>query len=102
MTNERTHKEYLSELLQDPEEAEAFLSVAFDDFLSTNDTESFLHALHTLALAKGGVSKLAKKTGLNRQNLHRIFSNKNKTVPKLDTIAKVLNGLDLKLAIETI
>ena len=52
-----------------------------------------------IAKAKnGGITAIAQKTGLNRQQLYRMFSNKGN--PTLKTLHLILKSLGFKLAIE--
>ncbi|MCH9689721.1 MAG: transcriptional regulator [Gammaproteobacteria bacterium] len=66
--------------------------------LNHNDAEALLVALRNIADAQGGMTELARKTHLNRQNLYSILSKKGN--PRLDTFGIVLKGLGFKLTIE--
>jgi probable addiction module antidote protein len=82
--------------LQNKEEAACYLNIAFEEYLKDNDTKSFCLSLYYLSLARGGVSKIAEETGLNRENLHKIFTGKRK--PRLETLNQLLSP-EFKLAI---
>ncbi len=84
--------------LKDPEEAYGYLQVALEEYQEDNNLEAFLVALKNVASAQGGMSKLAKATKLNRQNLYRILSEKGN--PRLDNFGTILKGLGFKLSIE--
>jgi len=90
---------YLSfrkELLKDlkaNEEAAAYLDAALED----ESKEAFMLALRDVADAKG-ISELAKKSGLNRENLYKILSEKGKPQPGGQSF--LLESMVLKLAVE--
>jgi len=86
--------------LQDQKTAEAYLSVALEEYQEDDDTEAFLLALRNVAEAKGGLGKLAKDTKLNRQSLYQTLSSKGN--PRLITLGKVLKALGFHLSIEKV
>jgi probable addiction module antidote protein len=94
----RSYREYLIEELQDPEEAQAYLNAAFEEYESDKHLEALMLALHTVAQAQGGLSLLAKKSQINRQNLYKIFAGKRS--PKWETMEAILHGLGFKLSLE--
>lgn len=96
----RKFKEALHEDLKDPFEAKAYLEVALENYEGDKDTEAFLMALRDVADAQGGISKLAQRTHLNRQNLYRALSNRGN--PKLETIGTILHGLGFKFSIQSL
>lgn len=96
----RTFKEVLREDLKDPVEARAYLEVALENYEEDHDIEAFLMALRDVTEAQGGISKLAQKTHLNRQNLYRALSSRGN--PKLDTLETILHGLGFKLSIQSL
>ena len=100
MTKLRKFKEALHEDLKNPLEAKAYLEVALENYEEDKDTEAFLMALRDVAEAQGGISKLAQRTHLNRQNLYHVLSKRGN--PKLDTIGTVLHGLGFKLSIQSL
>lgn len=93
----RQHRDYdesLRERLQDTELALAYLNEALAD----EDQRVFLLALkHVLAAQGGDMTSLAEEADLNRQNLHRILSNKGN--PQLKSIRSILHALGLELSI---
>lgn len=93
----REFREYLKEKLKDPEEAVCYLNTALEEYEKDQDTEAFLLALRTVTEARGGISELAKKTNLNRQNLYRTLSGNGN--PRLNTLETVLHGLGFRLSI---
>jgi probable addiction module antidote protein len=93
-----SYQKNLIDALSNSEEATAYLKVALEEYETDKDEESFLLALRNVAQAQGGISILAKKTHLNRQNLYRALSKGgNPTFQTLDTI---LHGLGFRLSIE--
>ena len=89
----KSWKEYLLRSLHDPEEAAAYLNAALED----EDLRVFLLALRDVAEARG-VSTVAVKSRLNRENTYRILSSKGN--PQLSSLAAILSALDLRLSIE--
>ena len=54
-------------------------------------------ALRNVVEAQGGVSHLADKTKLNRQNLYKVLSSNGN--PRLATLGKVIHALGFRLSI---
>lgn len=96
--NTADYHEHLIESLRDPEEAIAYLKVALEEYEQDGDREFFLIALRNVAEARGGISKLAKKTHLNRQNLYRALSGKGN--PTFETLDAIFHGLGFRLSLE--
>jgi probable addiction module antidote protein len=92
-------QDYLVEKLQSPVEAQAFLDAAIEEYEEDGDTEAFMLALRHLTEAKGGISKLAEATHLNRQNLYKVLT--GKTSPKLETTFSIMRGLGYHLKAES-
>jgi len=84
--------------LRDPKECYAYLQVALDEYQEDNDADALLIALRNVAEARGGITKLAKKTHLNRQNLYKALSKTGN--PRLDTFGMILKGLGFHLSIQ--
>jgi len=91
-------RDYLIEKLRDPEETAVYLSVALEEYEEDQDVDAFLLALRTVVDARGGVSELAKRTGLNRQHLYRALSEKGN--PTWSTLGAILTGLGFRFTIE--
>ncbi|MCK4516164.1 MAG: putative addiction module antidote protein [Spirochaetaceae bacterium] len=92
----RTSVDYesgLKEALADPEEAAAYLNAALED----NSQDVFLMALRDVANAHG-LTRLARETLLNRENMYRILSENGN--PQLSSLRTLLDSLGLKLAVE--
>lgn len=69
----------------------AYLSVALESY----DATHIAQALGTVARAKGGITRLARMTGLSREALHRALSDGGN--PEFATVVKVLKALGVKL-----
>lgn len=98
LKNTTSYHEEFVESLKNPEEAFGYLQVALEEYQQDSDTDALLVALRNIALAQGGITKLARKTRLNRQSLYNILSKKGN--PRLDTFGTIIKGLGFKLAIE--
>ena len=94
----RSFRECLIEDLTNPEEAINYLQVALEEYENDQNIAAFLLALKTVTFASGGISTLANRTSLNRQNLYRILSPQGN--PRLSTLENILHGLGFRLSIE--
>ncbi len=79
-----------ADYLTTPEDCVHFLN----DALETKNPAQIAQALGVLARAKG-MSEVARKTGLNREGLYRILSDKGN--PEIATILRVLQVLGVEL-----
>lgn len=70
-----------------------------EEYEKDNNKEAFLTALKDVADAQGGLSVLAERTNLNRQNLYRALSGKGN--PQFNTLAAILNGLGFRIVIQS-
>lgn len=85
-------RDYLiDDLKKNPDEVAVYLEVSLEEFEKDGDIKALLLALRTVAEVQGGLGVLAQKTGLNRQNLYKIFG--NKVTPKFSTILLIIKGL---------
>lgn len=90
-------KKYQDELirsLRDPLEASKYLNAALEE----KNTKIFLLALRNVAKSFGGLPKISKKSGLNRENLYRMLSKKGN--PEILSLKAVLKSVGLRLAVE--
>lgn len=90
--------ENLIESLRDPDEAIAYLRVALEEYEQDGDRKFFLQALRNITEAHGGMSLLAQKTHLNRQNLYRALSDNGN--PTFETLDAIIHGLGFRLSVE--
>jgi len=81
-----------AEYLETDEDIRIFLRDAAED----GNAAVFLHALNTVARAKG-MSEIARKTGLTRASLYKALA--EGANPRFDTISKVTRALGCKLAV---
>lgn len=92
---DRSYDDFLEETLKSPKQAVAYLNAA----LTEGEFENFLMALRDVAkVYGGGMSKLAKKTGLNRENLYTILSKKGN--PGVWTLETLLEAMGFRLAVQ--
>jgi probable addiction module antidote protein len=92
-----SHDEALVRELQDnPAFAAEYLKAALDD---ASEPTPLLIALRRLAEAQGGVAKVAKLAGIERESLYRALSPKGN--PRLSTLVAVTKAMNLRLTVET-
>lgn len=86
------YESYLYPALRDDDaHARRYLTGCFND-----DYEpTFLGALRDVVLARGGVAKIAKAAGLNRESLYKTLSRGGN--PEVNTLRKILTALGLKV-----
>ena len=87
------HHDYLIKKLKNHKYALGYLNACLED----GDEGVFLLALHDVAEAQGGVQKLAKKAGLNREHLFRMLSPRGN--PKLSNFQSVVSTLGWKISL---
>lgn len=88
-------KEYLSE---SPENTAGYLETALEEYEEDGDIKALMVAIQRVAEINGGMTELAKKTNLNRQNLYRIFS--NQVSPRFNTLLKILKALGYTISLK--
>ncbi|MBE9035364.1 putative addiction module antidote protein [aff. Roholtiella sp. LEGE 12411] len=96
----RNHDEVVFEQMLNPEMAKAYLDVALEEYEQDGDIAFFLEALRDVVEAREGMTRLAEKTGLNRQNLYRVLSPEGN--PELRTISLILHNLGYRLSVQPI
>lgn len=89
-------KAIVKELRSDPEFAAEYLKAALED---TDEPQVLLIALRHLAEAKGGIAKIAKAAGIERESLYRALSARGN--PRLSTLTAVMKAVGLKLTVES-
>src|SRR6266480_6985609 len=85
----------IKELRDDPEFAAEYLRAALED---VDEPRVLLIALRQLAEARGGIAKVAKAAGIERESLYRALSTKGN--PRLSTLVAVTRAIGLKLTVE--
>jgi probable addiction module antidote protein len=96
----RNHDSVVLEQLQNPSMARAYLEVALEEYEQDGELAFFLEALRNVVEAQSGMTLLAEKTGLNRQNLYRALSPEGN--PELRTISLILHNLGYRLSVQPI
>lgn len=92
-----SHDEVMVQKLRKrPRFAAEYLKAAMED---TDEPEVLLIALRHIAEAKGGLAKVAKAAGIERESLYRALSAKGN--PRLSTILGIMKAVGLKLTVET-
>ena len=94
MAKSKKYRDLLIESLKDPQEAQAYFEAILEECKECDEEESqklILLALKNIAEAQGGITKLAKKTGLGRESLYKTLSpNGNPTLSTLITLTYAL------------
>jgi probable addiction module antidote protein len=96
--NLRTFKEaQIEHYKKHPKELKGYLDVALEEYQKDGDEKAFLAALAVVTEVHGGYRKLAKESGLNRENLYRALS--KRTDPRFSTVMQVLSTLGFSLRV---
>jgi len=85
----------IRELRADPKFAAEYLKAALED---TEEPAVLLIALRRIAEARGGIAKVAKASGIERESLYRALSPRGN--PRLSTLVAVTKAVGLKLTVE--
>lgn len=85
----------VQQLRDDPEFAAEYLRAALED---DAEPRVLLVALRRVAEARGGIAKVAKAAGVERESLYRALSANGN--PRLSTLAAVTKAMGLKVTIE--
>ena len=86
----------VKKLRERPRFAAEYLKAALED---TDEPEVLLIALRHIAEARGGLAKIAKAAGIQRESLYRALSAHGN--PRLSTIVGVMKAVGLRLTVET-
>lgn len=94
MANETRSAPYrTADYLDTPEAITEYLNAAMED----GDERLLLLALRNVADALGGMSALARKSGLSREALYRTLSEEGN--PRLSSLLALLHALGLELSV---
>ncbi len=85
------------ELRTDPEFAAEYLKAAMAEM---DEPRVLLIALRHIAEARGGIAKVAKAAGIERESLYRALSEKGN--PRLSTLAAVTKAIGLRITVEAV
>jgi len=83
------------ELRENPEFAAEYLRAALEN---KDEPRVLLIALRRIAESRGGIAKVAKAAGVERESLYRALSAKGN--PRLSTLVAVTRAVGLKLTVE--
>jgi probable addiction module antidote protein len=91
-----SHDEVMVKKLRErPRFAAEYLKAAIED---TDEPEMLLIALRHIAEARGGIAKVAKAAGIERESLYRALSPRGN--PRLSTLIGVMRAVGLRLTVE--
>jgi probable addiction module antidote protein len=85
----------IAELRESPEFAVEYLRAALED---DDEPGALLVALRRVAEARGGIAKVAKAAGIERESLYRALSVRGN--PRLSTLVAVARAVGLRLTVE--
>lgn len=88
---------FLLESLRNPADAAAFINVAVEEALADDDFSLFLICLRDVISAQGGMSKVARLAGLNRENLYRMLSKDGN--PEFRRLTRLLDAMGFQFSI---
>lgn len=83
------------ELRESPKFAAEYLRAALED---DDEPSVLLIALRRIVEARGGIAKVAKAAGIERESLYRALSTRGN--PRLSTLVGVTKAVGLKLTVE--
>ncbi|MCL1910851.1 MAG: putative addiction module antidote protein [Leptospirales bacterium] len=92
----KTKKFDMLDYLKTEKDIKEYLEVAFEMAAKENDIGYVTDAIG-IVIKLRGMTEIAKKSGVSRENLYRSFSNKGN--PELKTVMKVINSLGLRLSV---
>jgi probable addiction module antidote protein len=90
------HQAMIARLRADPDFAAEYLKAALEE---TDEPKVLLVALRRIAEARGGIAKVAKAAGIERESLYRALSPRGN--PRLSTLVAVTKAIGSKLTVET-
>lgn len=94
-TSQSHDEAMIRKLRRDPEFAVEYLKAAMED---AGEPHVLLLALRHIAQANGGVAKIAKKAGIERESLYRALSKGGN--PRFSTLQAVTKAMGLTLTVE--
>jgi len=83
-----------ADYIRTPEEAAGYLNAAIED----GHPAVLLKALRNIADSTGGMTQLARETGLTRESLYKALSDDGN--PRLSSLDAILRAMGLKLSIQ--
>lgn len=94
MPRSKNFRDYLIERLKDPMQAAMYFQAILEECKDCDEEEGrrlILSALKDIADAQGGITKLVRKTKLERASITNTFSSLG--IPKLSTILTIKDAL---------
>lgn len=82
-----------ADYLKTPEDVAEYLAAAFEE--AGDDAPYMAHVIGIAARAHGGITKLAKETGMTRAGLYKALSKDGN--PSFETIVKAMRALGVRL-----
>ena len=90
----------IEELTADHDAAIGFLQAVLADYQTYGDPAALVSALRAVIDAQGGISELAKQTGMDSRTLLEVLS--CEAAPRADMLVTILTALGCRLTIEPI
>jgi probable addiction module antidote protein len=87
----------LDRLRKDPHFAVEYLKAALED---EDEPQVLLIALRRIAEARGGITQIAKKAGIERESLHRALSGRGN--PRYSTLSAIARAVGLRVTVEPV
>jgi probable addiction module antidote protein len=87
----------IERLRNDPLFASEYLKAAMED---EDEPRVLLIALRRIAEARGGITQIARKAGVERESLHRALSGRGN--PRFSTLSAVAKAVGLRLTVEPV
>ena len=84
-------------LRSNPVFAAEYLKAAMED---ADEPQVLLIALRHIAAARGGMARLAKKAGIERESLYRALSQRGN--PRFSTLQAVTKAMGLRITVESV
>ena len=92
-------REYqIKRLANNPEAAIDYLQLTLEEYHADGNLTFFLKEFRVFIESQGGVSKLAKRTGIDAETLSDTLSNED--APQLDMLITILKSFECQLAVE--
>lgn len=86
-----------ADYLKTPEDVAEYLIAAFEE--AGDDAAYMAHVIGVAARAHGGMTRLARETGMTRAGLHKALSKDGN--PSFETIVKAMRALGVRLVPQT-
>lgn len=91
-----SHEAWLLGHLKNPAEAAAYVEAAIEE----GDQPALMMALRNVAMAQGGISRIARKSKLTREATYRMLSASGN--PELRSLTAILGAAGLRLSVRPV